>query len=882
VAARLEGLGVPAANLPPLGGSDVGYQAVPAGIVGTVSIAQQPANATVEEPGSTTFTVQAQATLGSPFVYQWQRSDDAGGTWVNIPNATESRLTVGPLLVATDNQDQYRVIVKSPGGELVSDPATLTVTDDVTPPRIVSAVGSADPTRIIVTYSEAVRLDAAQDVITYKVTGPEGDLNILGATVLNAPPTPGVPTVVELVTDPRVFGPNYLLTVEPGAIQDISVAANALDEPFNTATISSIGVLMTAFYPWKYNDLGILGATNLGTAWTAPGYDDSSWSNGHALFIAKSGTPGVPAIPETNMIAKTQGGSPVLTYYFRTHLEIPAFPSNVVAISLRPILDDGAIFYLNGQEIFAVGMPATRPATYDLLANRTQGNDYNFEGPYRLTGSVLTNLLYGDNVIAVEAHQVNTTSSDIAFALELSVELLKVEPPRPPEIRVQPVGGTVNEGQSFTFSVQAGGAPPLGYQWYFGANPIEGATSSSYTIVAATLANQGQYRVVVSNVADSVSSDTVTLNVNADTVRPVVLSAFGGRMTDATILVTFSKAVNQASAEETQNYTLIGAGGLSVASAARSTPTTVLLTLSGPRLAYENYQLRVSDVVDTAFTPNVIDPNPTTVPVSVLVEVVAINTQEWKYLQQTEAGTPPPCLDGTPWTEPAYNDSAWQSGFGVFYGNRDLSQPAILDGTAVNTYLNVFTNAGNALQQTNYYFRATFNLPTSSTNGARLLLHAMVDDGAAFWINGQRVHAIRMAGDPLSCNSHTVGAAGGGQTWSPALASEGQVIGLAGLAPGQNVLAVQVAQNNGTSSDITLGVQLNAELFSLVPPAPTLNYVYDAAAKTLTLSWSAADYELQQADEVTGPWSPVEGVVGQSVQVSTATGTKFYQLVKQP
>lgn len=880
VGARLEGDPTPAATLTNIVSSGAAAPALPKNLVGLPVVSTPPANATAEEPSTASFSVVAGCTPAGPLVYQWQKSDDAGGTWADIPNATAPTYTTGVLLVATDDQDQYRVVVKSHGGELTSSAATLTVTADVTAPRMVSAIGSTNLTIIVVTYSEAVNEETSGDNVNYTLTGPAGDLIIYGATVLNLPATPGIPTQVELVTDPREFGQNYTLTVDPDVVFDIAAIPNYVSSPYNTVIVAATGVIMPAFYPWKYNNLGILGATNLGSAWTGMGYDDSTWSNGYALFIAKNGTPGAPAIPETNMIAYSQGGSVVLANYFRTHFELSAYPSNVLALAIRPILDDGAIFYLNGVEVLAVGMPTTRPATYDLFANRTQGNDYAFEGPYTLPAWALTNLVYGNNILAVEVHQANATSSDVAFAAELTAQLAKIEPPRPPVISRQPVGGTVNEGQPFAFRVEANGTPPLTYQWYRGSNPITDATNATYLIASARGTDTGTYRVVINNASGTpaTSADAV-LTVISDTTRPTVLSAKGGPATNITVVVTFSEAVDPVSAGLASNYEVVGTGGITVANAAPS-GSTVTLTLSGPRAAGENYSLVVKDVSDTAFTPNLIDPNPTTVPIATIVELISINGQSWKYLQQTVWGEPAPCLDGVAWTVPGYNDSGWQTGFGLFYGNRDATnQPATLNGSVVNTYLNMFTNTvvTNELQQFTHYFRAKFTFP-AQTNGATMTLHAMVDDGAVIYLNGNRLYDIRVTNNPASCTNFTAGAAAGGQTWVPALAATGTVLALDGIQTGENTLAVQVHQNNSTSSDVTLGLLLEAEVLTQVPPAPRLSYVYDAVAQTLTFSWTAADYALESAPEVTGPWTVIVG--GSPQTVSTASGTKFYRLIK--
>lgn len=879
VGARMEGDPTPASTLTNIMSSGAAAPALPKGLVGPVVISTQPANATAEEPGSATFSVVAGCTPAGPLVYQWQKSDDGGGTWADIPKANGPSYTTGVLLVVNDDQDQYRVTVKSPGGTLTSSAATLTVTADVTAPRMVSAVGSTNLTIIVVTYSEAVAGDTAGDSAAYTLTGPAGAVQVYGATVLNPPATPGIPTQVELVTDPREFGQNYTLTVEADVVRDISANANPVSPPYNTVIVAATGVIMPFVSPWRYLDVG---PTNLGTAWIAPSFNDSSWPVSNALFVAKNGTPGDCVIPLNARISLTgTNGAQNLSYFFRTHIELSAYPSNVTKLFLSIVADDGAVVYLNGQELYRIGMP-TGPVNWDTLANRTEGTPYLIYGPFEVP---TTNLLYGDNVVAVETHQVNNTSSDIAHALQLEAQIAKIEPPRPVVIAVQPVGGTVNEGQSFTFSVQANGAPPLTYQWYLGVNPITDATNASYHIASAASANEGDYHVVVNNPAGIPATSAIAhLTVISDRTPPAALTAKGGPATNITVVVTFSEAVDPTSAQLASNYEVVGPGGLTVLGAAAS-GSTVTLTLSGPRTAGENYSLKVKDVYDRAFVPNLISPNPTTLPIATVIDLIAINTHSWQYLHQTVLGSPP-CLDGTPWTTPGYNDSAWATGFGVFWGNRTNSAnqpapnpvalPVTLDGSSVLTILNLFTNtsANNATDELTYYFRTKFTFP-GLTNSASLQVHSMIDDGAVFYLNGTRLFDVRPPA-VVACTNQA--SAGGSQSWVPALASAGQVIPLVGLQAGQNTLAVEVHQSGTASSDVNFGLLLQAEVLTQVPPAPTLSYVYDAVAQTLTFSWTAADYSLESAPEVTGPWTVIVGASPQTV--STASGTKFYRLVK--
>ncbi len=92
--------------------------------------------------------------------------------------------------------------------------------------------------------------------------------------------------------------------------------------------------------------------------------------------------------------------------------------------------------------------------------------------------------------------------------------------PQGPTITTQPQSQTVVAGQSVTFTVAASGAEPLFYQWQRDTVPIDGATTSSYTIPATSSADSGvSFRCVVTNGVSSAVSATAIL-----TVMPVQVS----------------------------------------------------------------------------------------------------------------------------------------------------------------------------------------------------------------------------------------------------------------------------------------------------------------------------------------------------------------------
>ena len=85
----------------------------------------------------------------------------------------------------------------------------------------------------------------------------------------------------------------------------------------------------------------------------------------------------------------------------------------------------------------------------------------------------------------------------------------------PPVIDSQPVDVTALDGEAVSFSVGVSGAGPMSYQWTRDGVDIAGANSATYTIAAATLADDGAvFTCVATNPEGSAESDAVTLTVN--------------------------------------------------------------------------------------------------------------------------------------------------------------------------------------------------------------------------------------------------------------------------------------------------------------------------------------------------------------------------------
>jgi len=159
---------------------------------------------------------------------------------------------------------------------------------------------------------------------------------------------------------------------------------------------------------WRYNDEGI----PLDTAdWTSLSYNDSTWAFGVAEF-------GYGDNDETTVLDfGPDPNNKIPTYYFRKVFTV-ADTTGIDSITYRLLRDDGAIVYLNGEEIIRSNMPDS--SDFDTFASETVGDveqDVFFE--FKLPA----NLQAGENVIAVEVHQVRGNSSDLGFDLGVTPDV---------------------------------------------------------------------------------------------------------------------------------------------------------------------------------------------------------------------------------------------------------------------------------------------------------------------------------------------------------------------------------------------------------------------------------------------------------------------------
>jgi len=176
----------------------------------------------------------------------------------------------------------------------------------------------------------------------------------------------------------------------------------------------SVGVPIVQYGDdWKFQDQN----QDLGTAWQDPDFDDSNWESGPGLFgFENSALPG-PGI-QTDLLDSANNADHI-TYYFRKEFMLEGDPSSA-SFTIDMIVDDGAFFYLNGEPVCGAGVNAN--ADWKDEAGRTVGNA---EEELAVASGGGNALRAGRNVLAAEAHQTNSNSSDMVFGARLNLAVPK-------------------------------------------------------------------------------------------------------------------------------------------------------------------------------------------------------------------------------------------------------------------------------------------------------------------------------------------------------------------------------------------------------------------------------------------------------------------------
>lgn len=262
---------------------------------------------------------------------------------------------------------------------------------------------------------------------------------------------------------------------------------------------------------------------DLGTAWRERGYEDTAangWIDAKALIADETGATAEPIRTPINKIVDPVNAPTIsaITMYTRTHFNFDGNPGAVLLL-LRHVVDDGAVFYLNGIEIYRFGVGATvNPVLYTTTSG---GNENASRGPFVVPRAALR---VGDNVFAVETHQESNTSSDIVFG----AELMAVADPNPTPARISsttPANNALNVRDNAPIEVLlvdgATTVNPDTVRLLVNGQPVAGA---SVTKEAGTILTRVNYTPTAPYPNNAVTTVTVEFRDNLNALRTETFS----------------------------------------------------------------------------------------------------------------------------------------------------------------------------------------------------------------------------------------------------------------------------------------------------------------------------------------------------------------------
>jgi hypothetical protein len=315
-----------------------------------------------------------------------------------VPNASLPVLFAIPAALLQSGENLIAVEVHQASGDSsdlsfdLSVSGITSVSDVVTSEIVVRQLNDA-PTAVDASYSVSVdqQLSVALDAgLLTLVTDPDGDQ-----------------MVARLSADSQ--NGSVVVSEDGSFVYQPDLGFIGIDQFTYFVDDGQVTPLIRLSTQWQYLDDG----SDQGTAWSANGFDDSSWSTGNGQFGYGDGD---------EMTLLSFGNDPdnkFTTTYYRREFQIDS-ASQVSTLTASLIRDDAAAIYVNGTEVYRDGNLAA-DATFDALSNGSVNDRVGREFlDIVIPPSALQD---GLNVIAVEVHQSSLDSSDLSFELGLNATI---------------------------------------------------------------------------------------------------------------------------------------------------------------------------------------------------------------------------------------------------------------------------------------------------------------------------------------------------------------------------------------------------------------------------------------------------------------------------
>lgn len=495
---------------------------------------------------------------------------------------------------------------------------------------------------------------------------------------------------------------------------------------------------------WRYDESGVGHATG----WAGSAHP--AWPAGAGL-IGFETSPG--DLPEVigNPLADPSGNS-FVTYYFESDFDLSASQfAQIDSLTLRHVIDDGAIFYLNGVEVGARFNMPVGVVNSSTLANGGVSNAA-YQGPLSLpTGP----LVVGTNRLSVEVHQQNSGSSDIIFGAELSIaETIPPASSQSAPLVISEIAGTGD----VVFQIEISNTSTVDFDAAGYVLQLRGAVDASYTIPASSMIPANGFHVI----------GEAELGFRPGNDDRLFLISSSGFLIHSARADDLPRAYSQSHGSK------------------MLVPDVV--TFGSPNSFAIN-----SDIVINEIMYNFRDDPGTqgTGPTIDTVPLIGIG-DTWRY---NESGADL----GAGWQTTAHLAGAggWFSGPALLGSE---TSPAAMPEPLRTVFA---PSAENSI--ITYYFEKEFTLTSNQlANLSSLKLEHVVDDGAVFYINGTEVKRFNL---PTGAVTAVTLASPG----VPNAIYKGPFeLPTASLVVGSNRLSVEVHQEYGGSSDIIFGAKLSA------------------------------------------------------------------------
>lgn len=257
------------------------------------------------------------------------------------------------------------------------------------------------------------------------------------------------------------------------------------------------------FFGGNQNALQFQSGLKVSFGGNVPGWDKAGGGVVHA--VDRNGTGDfAPMIWQDNVITQSSG-IPVNTAAETYTVSFSGGPAVYAAPSQVTAAEDGIVIdVLRGDDSVL--------ATYTYMPGAWAGAQTFAPASFTYVGD-------GSGVVRLRVGPLSASGHFAGAIDNLTVSDTAVA--TPPVFSAQPTGGSVVEGNKFSFSAAASGAPT--FQWRKNGSPISGATNATYTVTNARLSDGGTYTVVATTPGGFTVSDPAVLTVTPAPVLPGVL-----------------------------------------------------------------------------------------------------------------------------------------------------------------------------------------------------------------------------------------------------------------------------------------------------------------------------------------------------------------------